>query len=164
MTRSVGEALPEPLWRILDGADPQAHVGLTIVLATPAVSGWPLIALLSTGEILAPSPRDVRIGLWASSTTTAALTETGRTTLAMVHDGAAWDVNLRCERAPDIVVEGGGHLAAFRCRVEEVLEDRVGYAALTDGIRYRLHHPEQVLPRWQTMLAGLAALSPLADV
>jgi hypothetical protein len=164
MTRSVGRALPEPLWRILDGTDPEAHVGVTIALATPDPSGWPLIALLSTGEILAPGPRDVRIGLWASSTTTAALSASGRTTMSMVHDGAAWDVHLRCERAADIIVDGGGHLAAFRCAVEEVLEDRVGYAVLVDGIRYRLHRPEQVLPRWTVMLAGLARLEALVPL
>jgi hypothetical protein len=163
MTRSAGRALPDGLYRILDGSDAESHVGVTIVLATPDGDGWPLIALLSTGEILAAGPRDVRLGMWSSSASTAALAESGRTTMSMVHDGAAWDVHLRCERAPDIIVEGGGHLAAFRCAVEEVLEDRVGYAELTDGISYRLYRPEQVLPRWKTMLAGLAQLAPLEE-
>jgi hypothetical protein len=163
MTRSVGEALPPKLVALLDGRAPADRQGITIVLATTGPDGWPLIALLSVGEVLAADSRDVRIGLWGSSATTAALTASGRTTMSMVLDGAAWDARLRCERAPDLVIDGGGRLAAFRCRVEEVLEDRVGYAELTGGIQFRLRRPEEVLPRWVATLEALTRLEPLDD-
>jgi hypothetical protein len=163
MTHSIGDALPQPLLSLLDGRAPADHQGTTIVLATLGPEGWPLIALLSVGELLAVGDRDVRIALWASSSTTAALAETGRTTMSVVLEGAAWDARLRCDRAPDIAVEGGGRLAAFQCRVEEVLEDRVGYAELTGGIQYRLVRPEEVLPRWERTLEALARLAPHAE-
>jgi hypothetical protein len=161
VTRPVGDALPPQLLSLLDGTSPADHQGTTIVLATPGPEGWPLIALLSVGELRAVDARDVRIGLWGSSATTAALTATGQTTMSIVVDGAAWDARLRCERAPDLAVDGGGRLAAFRCRVEEVLEDRVGYAELTDGIRFTLVRPDEVLPRWTRTLEALAGLEPL---
>jgi hypothetical protein len=163
VTRSIGKALPPQLVALLDGRAPAEHEGTTIVLATPGLDGWPLLALLSVGEVLAIDARDVRLGLWATSSTTAALGASGRTTLSMVVEGAAWDARLRCERVPDTDPDGGRPLAAFRCRVEEVLEDRVGYAELTDGIQYRLRRPEEVLPRWAATLEALARLEPLDD-
>jgi hypothetical protein len=158
MTRSAGNRLPEELLAILDGSDPEEPAGFTIVLSTPGPGGWPLVALLSLGEVMAAGPRDVRLALWTSTSTTAELTRDGLTTMSMVHGGAAWDTRLRCERADDIVVDGGGRIAAFRCVVEEVLEDRVGYAELVNGIRFRLRQPDQVLPRWKRILEGLQAI------
>lgn len=135
-------------------------MGFTIVLATPARVGPPLIALLSLGEVIAIDSTDVRLALWPSSNTTKELEHFGVATMQFIHGGAAWHVRLRCERVKDELVEDGRQ-ASFRCRVEDVLEDRVAYAELLDGIRFKLHDSEKVLVRWRSAHEQLRRIEPL---
>ena len=159
MTRSVGSTLPEPLYRLLDGAavTDQAGANPTFLLVTTGAGGWPHIAMLSVGEILARGPDELRVALWLHSTTTRTLERARQALLAVVASPDAYYVRLSAARLADLDLGAQGRLACFALRVEDVLQDAADYAALTSGITFRLHQPEQVVPRWERTIDALRA-------
>ncbi|TMC07094.1 MAG: hypothetical protein E6J41_16850 [Chloroflexi bacterium] len=149
MSRTAGEALPAALQRLLDGTDLEGSAGLTVQLLTVDESGWPRVALLSAGEVLATGPRAIALALWPDGTSAANLGRSGRATLALVHAGAGWYVRCAALREADLGLDDGRALAAFALRVQEVLEDAVPYAELTGGIAFRLADPGRTLAAWR---------------
>lgn len=122
-------------------------------LLTVTAEGWPHVALLSVGEVLAVSGRELRLALWPSSTTTANLERTGRATLAAVVDGQAVYVELGVSEPPRRTREG---LARLHAEVRSVKVDAVDYARLESGIAFALPDPEPVVERWTATVAELA--------
>ena len=145
--------LPADVVALLDGSDLEARIGLTIELLTVAEDGWPGVALLSAGEVLAMSGSEVRLALWPDSRTTANLTRAGQGVLEFVHDGAGFTVRLETRRAADLP----GPLARFEGRVVGVRRDEVGYARLTSGITFDLPEAPAVVARWRETIEGLRA-------
>ena len=78
MSETLPPVLPETLHRLLDGSDLDGKVGETMELLTVGPEGWPHVALLSAGEVLAATPEEIRLALWPSSQTTANLRRTGQ--------------------------------------------------------------------------------------
>jgi hypothetical protein len=154
MTRTTGDRLPDPLLRMLDGRDLASRVGFTIELLTLDEAGWPRVALLSVGEVLATDERTLHLALWTATTSTAALTRAGRATLACVLDGTAYSIHATAARQPDLAVGSMEH-AHFRCDVEEVLSDAVGYARLTSGVTFELKDSAAVVSRWDATIQTL---------
>ncbi len=155
MARSIGASLPDHVFALLRGDNLRAHIGLTLLLLSETEDGWPHLALLSIGEVLALSPDRLRLALWPQSTATANLTRRGRATLALVHEAASYSVRLSAERGEDLSVSNDYELATFDAQVTEVFEDVAPYATLTSGITYQLHDPEAVLARWEKTLRAL---------
>ena len=155
MPTSLGGHLPPPLQQLFAGRDLASGVGLTFLLLTVDADGWPHLAMLSVGELLLDDDRTLRAGLWLHSTATRNLTRERRGVLALVHGGAGYYLRLRAQRGPDLDLGDDGRLAYFDLTVEDVLEDAVNYAELTSGMTFRLHHPEQVLRRWQRTVDAL---------
>jgi hypothetical protein len=152
---------------LLDGHDLAAGVGETFLLLTQADTGWTHVAMLSVGEVLAISQAEIGLALWPRSNTTENLSRTATATLMITHGGAAYYLRLRADRQADLSVEGAPR-AFFVARIEMVLEDTVGYATITSGLRFRLNDPEHVLEGWrQTVEAmkwnGLAERRPGDD-
>jgi hypothetical protein len=125
--------------------------------------GWPHLAMLSVGELLATDSRAIRMALWRNSTASRNLTDSGRCTLALVHANAGYSLRCSAARGPDLDVEGAGLLAYFGLRVEDIQKDEAPYAWLTSGVTFKLKDPDDVLPRWQRTLEGLAS-APAVDV
>lgn len=73
-------------------------------LSTPAepLLGWPRLALLGVGEVLAASAAELRIALHENSGTTRALTHTGKARLSLVLDGSAYRIRLATGARPCI--------------------------------------------------------------
>lgn len=159
MPTSLGPRLPASLEPLFDGHDLAGGVGLTFLLLTVDDEGWPRMAMLSVGEVLAAGPSTLRTALWLHSTATRNLTRDDRATLALVHAGAGYYLRCRARRGPDLDLGQDGRLAYFELNIEDVLEDAVTYAELTSGMTFRLHEPEQVLPRWERTIAALRAVS-----
>jgi hypothetical protein len=152
-----GEGLPAPLAQLLDGEALPEKTGVAFLLTTVGGSGWPNVALLGAGELLAPTPRVIRLALWPDSRTTANLTGSGKATLFVVHDGAAFTVELAARRLADIRA-GEATLACFSSQVEGGAEDRADYATLTSGVAFRLHDPDRALAHWQATILALKGL------
>jgi hypothetical protein len=155
MTRSLGTQLPDSVWRLLDGSDVAGREGLTFLLVTTDDSGWPHVAMLSVGELVAPDPSTLRAALWLHSTATKNLSRDGRGLLTIVANGNGYYVRLAARRGADLDLGTEGRLAYFVLQIEDILEDSTDYATLTSGVTFRLHQPEQVVPRWQHTLDAL---------
>lgn len=155
MSRSLGHELPAALQALLDGSDLANREGLTFLLLTSDESGWPHVALLSVGEVVATDPRTLRAGLWLGSGTTRNLSRSGQATLMLVADGNAYYLRVSARRGDDLDLGRDGRLAYFVLHVEDVLEDAADYASLSSGITFRLKQPDQVVPRWQHTIESL---------
>lgn len=153
MTRTL-ERLPESLLRLLDGERLEQKVGETLLLLTVNEDGYPHTALLSVGEVYAPSPDELRLALWKTSATTENLTRSGKATLLAFVPPAAYYVELETTTGADLVV-GEARYARFTARPRAILEDVVGYATLESGVTFTLPKPERVLARWRAQVAAL---------
>ena len=152
--RLATPALPPELREFLNGQRLTAKSNDVIELLTVSEEGWPHVALLSVGEVLAASDTEVRLALWPESQTTGNLRRTSRATLTCVQAGTGFYVELEAEAVPGFVQE----LACFRCAVRGVLVDRADYADLTGGMTFSLKDPASVLPRWSRVVAELRRL------
>jgi hypothetical protein len=163
MTRTLGNALPDALRQLLDGAhlDAEAHDSSnpTFLLVTTDERGWPHLAMLSVGELVAVDAHTLRAGLWLHSTTSNNLTRESRALLALVTNGNGYYVRLTATRGADLDLGPDGRLAYFTLDVQEVLEDHAEYATLTSGVTFKLHQPEQVVPRWQHTVDALQGVA-----
>ncbi len=157
MPRSIGNQLPDALRQLLDGSDVAGREGLTFLLITADESGWPHMAMLSVGELIAVEPRTLRAGLWLHSSTSNNLARDARAMLAIVANGNGYYLRLAARRGPDLDLGSDGRLALFVLQIEDVLEDAADYATLTSGVTFRLNRPEQVVPRWQRTVDALRA-------
>ena len=158
MARSVGNELPPEIRPLFEAEDIATLEGLTFLVLTTTEDGWPHLAMISVGEIVATGPRDLRMALWRNSTASQNVTRTGRFTLALVHAEAGYSLRCSARRGPDLELEGVGRLACFAVRVEDAIVDVAPYATLTTGVRYELKDPPSVLPRWQETVRALRAL------
>jgi len=140
-------ALPADLVAALDGLDLDTKVGVTIQLLTVDEDGWPRVALLSVGEVVALSASTLRFALWPGSHATANLTRSRAGTLVLVHEGAAHSVRVQAARGADLA--DPSPRAVFDARVQEHRSDAVAYATLTSGIVFELPDPTPVLQRWR---------------
>lgn len=154
--------LPAEVAALLCGRDVQAGVGLTIQLLTVDEPGWPRVALLSVGEVLAIDDGHLRLALWPTSHTTANLSRTGKGVLCLVHAGAFLTVLVQVARAVDLV--DPAPRAVFEARIDEVRRDEVPYAVLTSGIVFDLPDRDVVLARWHETIEALAAHDPTRAV
>jgi hypothetical protein len=157
MTRSLGNELPPTLQQLLDGTDLGHREGLTFLLLTSDEGGWPQVAMLSVGELVAIDARTLRAGLWLHSGTTKNLSRSRRATLTVVANGNGYYVRVSAQRGDDLDLGPEGRLAYFILHVTEVQEDSTDYATLTSGVTFRLKQPEQVVPRWQHTVHALRA-------
>lgn len=131
----------------MDGTDLSAREGTTFLLITASGNDWPHVAMLSVGEVFAPSEGEVRLALWPGSQTTKNLAAGAFALLMVVASGATYYVRLKCRRLPDAKVGERPH-ALFSAQVDEALQDVVDYAEITTGIGFRLSDRERVLKSW----------------
>lgn len=146
--------LPADLAAALDGRRLAARVGDTYLLLTTSEEGWPHVAMLSAGEVLAVGGSSLRLGLWPGTRSTENLRRAGRGLLMAVLPPATYYVRLRVRPLGEATVEDRS-LAAFEAAVTEVLEDVVGYARVTGAIRFELVDPARVVAHWEAAIAAL---------
>jgi hypothetical protein len=156
VTRELSESLTAELAALLDGRDLSGKVGDTYLLVTTGEDDWPHIAMLSAGELLAVSPGELRLALWPGTSTTANLRARGRALLAYFAPGTAYYIQLEVQPYESRVAVSDS-LARFSARVKRVRVDRVDYAEITTGIRFRLKDPATVLDRWEQAISNLRA-------
>lgn len=151
MSKQLFDSLPPELRELLSGQDLETKAGETFYFLTVGEDGWPNVALLSVGEVLARSPTDVGVALWSGTATTKNLLRSGRATLSCIVGPTAYNVRLRARPRDD----GAGRLTTFDCRVESADSDVVEYAELETGARFRLLDPPAAIERWRQTLESL---------
>ncbi len=150
MSKRILDALPPELCELLDGEDLEAKVGETFSLLTVDEDGWPNVALLSVGEVLARSPIEVGLALWSGTATTRSVERDGRATLSCVVGPTAY--NVRLDARPRASEE---RLTFFDCDVRAVEADVVDYAVLESGLRFRLVDPAAAVERWRRTVEAI---------
>jgi hypothetical protein len=161
MARSIGNLIPAALVDVLSDDAFADWVGvndtwLTILVLSTTHDAWPHLAMVSLGEIVAVSPRSLRLALWPNSTAATNVWRERRTTLVLIHEGAAYYLRCAVRRGADLVLpDAGGQLACFGLRVDDVIEDVAPYAVLTSGVTFRLNDPDVTAQRWRATRAAL---------
>ena len=154
MSRVEGTELSPELMKLLDGDDLHSKVGETLLLLTVSETGWPHLAMLSVGELLAAGPAEVRIALWKGTRTGNNLRRTSKGTLALVYGGAGHYIEMQVTDSGRLEA-GRMTLDYFSCEIVRVLADVVGYATLTTGIRFELPHQDEVVSRWERTVEAM---------
>jgi hypothetical protein len=147
VSQPLNPSLPAPLVQALDDAALDAE-GTAFQLLTVRPDGWPHVSMLSVGEIVVRSDRELRLALWPGSNAAANAAATAKATLVTVVDGVPYSVRLSLGAPTQIPSPDHGHLVVFCAHVVEVRVDSASYAEVLSGIRFRLHEPENVLRRW----------------
>ena len=156
MSRSLGNQLPASLLPLLDGQNIPSKTGFALLMTSIDGRGFPHPALLSVGEVLAPSPTELRLALYANSSTSNNLRRSGAFTVSLAHGGMGYYVKATARELPDALPG----LAAFQAAVDEVLEDGEPIAQVTSGFTIQLTGDgSRVVNAWEQTVAALRALS-----
>jgi hypothetical protein len=155
VSRQLDPLVPPALRERLDSDDLAAAEGFTMLLMTVTGDGWPHMAMVSVGEVVAASDYSLRLALWPGSTATRNLTPSGNATLAAVVDGTSYSLRLAVTRAGEVETPLAGQLARFEARVEGASADEAPYAVLESGVSFRLKDPPAVLARWAELRQAL---------
>jgi len=160
MSRPLGDTLPDDLQTLLGGHELADRMGQAILIATTDTRGWPHLALVSYGEVVAADCRRLRLALSRASGTSGNLRRNGRLTLGLLGAERAYYVKAlaRAQRDP---MDGFAHLTRFEAMVEMVLADEAreeheSGARLTGGITFHPGRPvEETLQGWQAVVDAL---------
>jgi hypothetical protein len=156
MSRSLGRELPTSLLALLDGQNIPAKIGLALLMTTVDARDYPHPALLSVGEVFSPSPTELRLALYSSSSTTKNLRRSGRFTLSLAHGGMGYYIKATARELPDALPG----LAAFQAAVDEVLEDGEPIAHVTSGFTIQLTGDgSRTVNAWEQTVAALRTIS-----
>jgi hypothetical protein len=135
MSRFLSDHLPESVQAALSRDRGRASNN-AIVICTVDEHGWPHPAMLSTSEVRALDPRNVRLATHVASRTTRNLKANGRLTMILVDVGTAYYVKGDA-RLIAASMKTAPMLAMFNLRVDSVLaDDPQAYedARITSGI------------------------------
>ena len=152
--------LPDPVLRLLDGNGLADKVGETFLLLASESTMWPRVAMLSAGEVFAPSPAEIRLALYPDSGTTQALKASGKGLLHVVVAPAAYRIRIEITAVGPVAGPDGdgSSLAHLTGSVVAVDVDQVGYATITSGITYALPQQGDVVRRWEQQVERLRSL------
>jgi hypothetical protein len=149
---AISTELP-PAWvDQFNGLDLGAKFHVSAVLQTVDDAGWPHLAYLSAGEVLAYDTQRMSLALWATSGSTANLRRAGQGVLHAVAAGAIWETRLlaRCRPTAD-------ELVVFDATVIDVRRHVAPYAEVTGLIGFRLNDPVSTLDRWRRQIERIRA-------
>lgn len=149
--------LPDELLALLDGSLPASHLHQAIRLSSVGENGWPYAAQLSLGEIIALTPGKLLFAIWPQSTTTRNLRRDGKVTLALVLDGAIFEIQALATPRKETLT--ASDLAVFSAEVKQVIAHRAPYATVTQGLTFRLKDEATALARWREQIAALKMLA-----
>jgi len=149
-------SLPADLLTLLDGSLPASHLHQALRLSSVGSSGWPYAAQLSLGEAVALSPQRLRFALWPGSTTTANLIRDGKMTLALVFDGAVFEIQALAEKREEVITDL--QLTVFDAEIRQVIAHRAPYATVTQGVSFVLKDEAAATARWRQQVIELKTL------
>lgn len=137
-----------PTWiNQFDGANLEKKLHVSAVLATVDDEGWPHLAYLSVGEVLAHDARQISLLLWSASRSTANLLRAGRGVLFAEADGAVWETKLVVQPRADIT-----ELTVFDAQLTDIRRHAAPYAVVTGLVGFRLQDPVATLDRWRRQI------------
>jgi hypothetical protein len=155
MSRPLEPVVPAALRQALD-ADPRGDGSdVTVLVIVVRADGWPHVAMVSAGELVALDARRLRLALWPSSTAATRLAQGGPVTLSAVLDQVSYAVRGTARPIGAVRTPRSGELACFDIVVEAATADEAPYAVLESGVRFRLKNPADTLARWVELRGSL---------
>jgi hypothetical protein len=151
--------VPSALAALLAPAAPLTE-GLTLLLVTISADGYPHIAMLSCGEVIATAADRLSMALWPASTAAANLAVRPKAALSAVADSASWTLSLAVAGTGAVTTPLNGTLRRFDARLAKVTSDQAPYATLESGVTFRLKDPGTATARWQQLRTALAGGTP----
>lgn len=151
------DALPDWLAWQFNGQELEELSREAFRVMTLDEDGWPHLAQLSIGEILALDRTRILFLLWPGSATSANLARDGRMVLEAVGRGAVWEIRLHARLSAEALTDLD--LKAFAARVISVQEHRASYASILQGLRFELDAPERTHARWRQQIDSLKRLA-----
>jgi hypothetical protein len=157
-TQSPGTAtdsveLPHAWLGQFDGSSLENKLHVAAVLATVDDAGWPHLAYLSAGEVLAHCTQRLSFALWPTSRSAANLRRVGHCVLHAVADGAVWETRLAARSRAD-----ANDLVVFDAEVIGVRRHSAPYAEVTALIGFRLNDSVSTLDRWRRQIERMREL------
>jgi hypothetical protein len=149
-----GMEMSEEVFDFLNGKELADRQHEAMMLLTVSEEGWPHTAMISVGEIVAVSRKELRIGLWPDTSTTANVIRTHKATLVLFWKGKAHYIRLSLERLkelPNIQYKR----VRFHAQIVEAREDMAKYAEIRSGIKIDLKNPKEVVGRWSETIEDL---------
>jgi hypothetical protein len=147
--------LPSSWVSQFDGTHLDGKIDVAAVLATLDEEGWPHLAYLSAGEVLAHDARRITFVLWPTSRSAANVSRAGRGVLHALADGAVWETRLKAHPRND-----AHEMAVFDAEVIDVRRHAAPYADVTGLIGFRLHDPAAALERWRRQIERMRIAAP----
>lgn len=139
--------LPSTWLGQFDGTRLENKLHVSAVLATVDDEGWPHLAYLSAGEVLARDVRQITFVLWSASRSTANLLRAGRGVLYAEADGAVWETRLTVQPRAHVT-----ELTVFDAQLTYVRRHAAPYAVVTGLVGFRLQDPAATLERWRRQI------------
>ncbi|TKH09280.1 pyridoxamine 5'-phosphate oxidase family protein [Peribacillus simplex] len=149
-----GVEMPVEVFDFLNGKDLVDKQHEAMMLLTVSEEGWPHTAMVSVGEIVAISRKELRIGLWPDTSTTANVIRTHKGTLVLFWKGKAQYIRLSLERLKELP-NAQYKRERFHAKIIEAREDMAKYAEITSGIKIDLKNPKVVVERWSETIEDL---------
>jgi len=147
--------LPPALCELL-GDEPPRGAETACELATVDAAGYPSIALLGRGEIVARDASRLAIALWPASRTVARLRESRTATLVAIAGEAQITARLRVRPVDASVL---ADRACFLAEVVSCESAAAPYARLTGGVAFVPHDPVAYAADCARRRAALAAIA-----
>jgi hypothetical protein len=145
--------LPSTWISQFNGANLESKLHVSAVLATVDDAGWPHLAYLSAGDVLAHDALKITLVLWSGSRSTANLLRAGRGVLHAEADGAVWETRLTVQPRADAT-----DLTVFDAQLTYVRRHAAPYAVVTGLIGFRLQDPTATLERWRRQIDRMRIL------
>ena len=145
---------PASLLAQFDGTNLEGKLAVSAVLATVAEDGWPHVAYLSAGEVLATSGHRLLVRLWPGSGTAANLRRGARAALHAACEGVVWELRLETVEmidAPDFLI--------LDMRIQDLVSHRAPYATVLGMIGFVLQDEAGTLERWRAQIAHMRVVS-----
>lgn len=149
-----GMEMPVEVFDLLNGKELVDKQHEAMMLLTVSEEGWPHTAMISVGEIVAISRKELRIGLWPDTSTTANVNRTHKATLVLFWKGKAQYFRLSLERLKELQ-NVRYKRERFHTKIVEAREDIAKYAEITSGIKIDLKNPKEIVERWRETIEDI---------
>ncbi|MBO0997330.1 pyridoxamine 5'-phosphate oxidase family protein [Bacillus sp. SD075] len=146
--------MPVEVFDLLNGKELADKQHEAMMLLTVSEEGWPHNAMISVGEIVAISRKELRICLWPDTSTTANVIRTQKATLVLFWKGKAQYIRLSLGRLKELP-NAQYQRVRFHAKIVEARKDIAKYAEITSGIKIDLKNPKEIVERWRDTVDDL---------
>jgi hypothetical protein len=137
MTSSIGNQIPEGLFKKLQDRDFTSKGSEVIIFTTIDDDAFPRHGMLSYYEIYAKDRSTLFALVYSGSRTAANVRRTGKITLLVVDRDHSLYVKANCKEITDsIQAKASKFETVFVLSIKDVLEDKVPTAKITGGIKF----------------------------